>query len=54
MYLNWVLDMNIAYPKNGFTSDDWGNMRRNMMNNENYTGALLRGMPVWFEKMGLR
>ena len=53
MYLNWVLDMNPNYPKNGFSSDDWGTARRDMMN-EGQSGDYPRGMPEWLHLMGLR
>ncbi len=57
MYLNWVLDMNPAFPDNGFTTDEWGNKRRDMMNNtywDSINDPYPRGMPVWLEMMGLR
>ena len=57
MYLNWVLDMDIAYPDNGFTNEGMGNDRRDMMNNASYDpnkDAYPRGMPVWLQMMGLR
>lgn len=31
MYMNWVLDGNADYPKNGFADDDVGGARRNWM-----------------------
>jgi RHS repeat-associated protein len=56
MYLNWVLDMNPAFPDNGFTNEGLGNDRRNMMNNTAYDpnyDLYPRGMPVWLRLMGL-
>jgi hypothetical protein len=54
MYLNWILDVNLAYPKNGFTNDDMGDSRRSWINNSNYSPALPQGMPVFLMLMGLR
>jgi RHS repeat-associated protein len=54
MYLNWVLDMDIAYPHNGFTNEGMGNDRRDMMNNVLVNPKLPRGMPVWLGLMGLK
>jgi hypothetical protein len=53
MYMNWVLDMDPAFPKNGFTNEGMGIERRDMMNNT-VNDVTHRGMPVWLEMMGLR
>jgi hypothetical protein len=54
MYLNWVLDTNLAFPQNGFTTDTWGNTRRDWMNTDNIDTSYPIGIPTFLRNLGLR